>query len=71
MIGLIENGDIIYIDIPARSLQVELSDEEIAKRRANWQPLEPRTKSGFLDLYARNALPPEKGAAMQPWTCIK
>ena len=71
LIGLIQNGDIIHIDIPARSLQVELSDEEIAKRRANWQPLEPRTKSGFLDLYARNALPPEKGAAMQPWTCIK
>ena len=71
LIGLIQNGDIIHIDIPARSLQVELSDEEIAKRRANWQPLEPRTKGGFLDLYARNALPPEKGAAMQPWTCIK
>lgn len=68
LIALIEDGDAIQIDIPARRLQVELSDEEIARRRANWHPLEPRTKVGFLALYAQNALPPEKGAAMQQWS---
>jgi dihydroxy-acid dehydratase len=68
LIALIENGDIIQIDIPTRRLQVELSDKEIARRRANWHPLEPRSKTGFLALYAQNALPPEKGAAMQQWS---
>ena len=68
MIGLIQDGDMIHIDIPARKLDVELSDEEISKRKEAWQPLEPRTKTGILAIYAKNALPPEKGGAMQAWS---
>lgn len=68
LIGLIEDNDIILIDVPSRTLQVVLTDEEIQRRRQAWQPLEARTKRGFLALYAKNALPPEKGAAMQTWT---
>ncbi len=71
LIGLIQDGDIINIDIPARKLDVELSEAEISRRKETWQPLEPRTKSGFLYLYAQNALPPEKGAAMQTWDISK
>lgn len=68
VIGLIQNGDMIQIDVPARLLQVELTEAEIQRRRETWKPLEPRTKTGFLSLYGQNALPPEKGAAMQPWS---
>jgi len=67
LIGLIEDGDVIRINIPERDLHVELTDEEIARRRVAWKPMEARTKTGFLDVYARNALPPEKGGAMQTW----
>jgi dihydroxy-acid dehydratase len=71
LIGIIEDGDIIHIDIPARKLDVELSDAEIERRKKAWKPREPRTTSGFLALYAQNALPPEKGAAMQTWELKK
>jgi dihydroxy-acid dehydratase len=67
LIGLIEDGDVIQINIPARDLHANITDEEIARRRAVWKPIEPRTKSGFLAIYAQNALPPEKGAAIQTW----
>lgn len=67
LIGLIEDGDLIQINIPARDLHAVLTDEEIARRRADWKPKEPRTTSGYLAIYAQNALPPEKGAAMQNW----
>ena len=39
-IALVEEGDIINIDIPNMTLNVDVSDEELAKRRANWQPRE-------------------------------
>jgi len=67
VIALIEDGDPIEIDIPNRTLTVELSDAELERRRANWRPPEPKTKTGFLALYAQLALPADQGAAMQKW----
>jgi dihydroxy-acid dehydratase len=68
VIAIIEDGDMIEMDIPGRKLNVELSEEEIARRLKHWRPPEPRTKTGFLALYAQLTLPAEQGAAMQKWS---
>lgn len=68
VIAIIEDGDMIEMDIPGRQLNVELSEEEIARRLKNWRPPEPKTKTGFLALYAQMTLPAEQGAAMQKWS---
>ncbi len=67
VIAVIEDGDTIEINIPARRLNVELPDQELQRRLANWRPPEPKTKKGILALYAQLALPAEQGAAMQKW----
>ncbi len=67
VIAIIQDGDMIEIDIPARRLNVELSEDEIQRRLRNWRPPEPKTKTGFLTLYAQMALPAHQGAAMQGW----
>ncbi len=51
-IALVQNGDIIEIDIPNRTLNVRLSDEELAERRAKWVCPEPKVKTGYLARYA-------------------
>lgn len=68
VIALIEDGDTIEINIPNRTLAVNLSDAELEQRRANWQSPEPKTKTGFLALYAQLALSADEGAAMQRWS---
>jgi len=67
VIALIEDGDTIEIDIPNRTLSVDLSAAELERRRAAWRPPEPKTKKGFLALYAQMTLPADQGAAMQRW----
>ena len=68
-IGLIRDGDIISINIPERSIDVELSDEELATRRAEqdergWRPVaRERQVSNALKIYASLALSADKGAA--------
>ena len=52
-IALVEEGDTITIDAEARSLQLHVSDAELAQRRANWQPRPPRYKTGVLAKYAK------------------
>ncbi len=52
-IALVEEGDSITIDAPGRLLQLEVSDEELARRRANWQPKPPRYTKGVLAKYAK------------------
>ena len=68
-IGLVRNGDIIRIDIPNRTIDVLLSDEELAERRAEqdakgWKPVEerPRKVSAALKAYAKLATSADKGA---------
>lgn len=68
VIALIQDGDWIEINIPKRKLSLEVSDAEIEKRRANWQPPPPKTTRGFLALYAQLTLPADQGAAMQSWS---
>ncbi|MBD2387660.1 dihydroxy-acid dehydratase [Cylindrospermum sp. FACHB-282] len=52
-IALVEEGDSITIDAPARRLQLNISDAELAQRRANWQPPAPRYTKGVLAKYAK------------------
>lgn len=52
-IALVQEGDSITIDADARLLQVNVSDEELAQRRANWQPPQPRYTKGVLAKYAK------------------
>ncbi|HEY9624227.1 MAG TPA: dihydroxy-acid dehydratase [Crinalium sp.] len=52
-IALVEEGDSITIDANARLLQLNVSDDELARRRANWQPPQPRYTKGVLAKYAK------------------
>mgnify|MGYP005840544825 CR=1 FL=1 len=52
-IALVQEGDTITIDAPARSLHLHVSDEELDQRRANWQPPKPRYTTGVLAKYAK------------------
>ena len=52
-IGLVEEGDRITIDADRRLLQLEITDSELARRRARWTPREPRYTAGVLHKYAR------------------
>ena len=64
-IALIEEGDIISIDIPNVSLNVKVSDEELAERRSKWQPREPKVKSGYLARYEKLVTSGDKGAVLR------
>ncbi|MEC4818557.1 MAG: dihydroxy-acid dehydratase [Scytonema sp. PMC 1069.18] len=52
-IALVEEGDTITIDAHARLLQLQISDEELARRQANWQPRPPRYSTGVLAKYTK------------------
>lgn len=64
-IALVEEGDIINIDIPNMTLNVDVLDEELAKRRANWQPREPKVTTGYLARYASMVTSGNKGATLE------
>lgn len=64
-IALIQEGDVIDIDIPGRKLNVVVSDEELAKRKAAWVKPEPKVKTGYLSRYARLASSASKGAVLE------
>jgi dihydroxy-acid dehydratase len=64
-IGLVKEGDIIEIDIPARSLNLQVTDEELELRRRNWKPPEPRITEGYLARYARQVSSASKGAIVK------
>ena len=63
-IALIEEGDIIKIDIPHNSLNVDVSDEELAKRKEKWQPREPKITDGYLRRYAALVTSGNRGAVL-------
>ncbi len=64
-IGLLKDGDIIEIDIPARKIAVQVSDEELAERKKNWTKPEPRFKSGWMARYAALATSADTGAVLK------
>jgi len=63
-IAALRNGDVIEIDIEARTLNVRLSEEEIQKRLASLPPFEPRTNSPWLRRYARFVTSASQGAVL-------
>ena len=65
LIGLIKNGDIIEIDIPARTINLKVSKAEIAKRKKNWKPLQKEIKSSWLRKYARMATSADTGGVLK------
>lgn len=63
-IALVEEGDMIKIDIPQCRLDLAVSEEELAKRRAAWKPREPKIKTGYLARYASLVTSGNKGAVL-------
>jgi len=64
-IALIEDGDMISIDIPNRKLELLVSDEELAARKAAWKQPEPKVKTGYLSRYARLVTSANTGAVLK------
>uniref|UniRef100_UPI0006D0B514 dihydroxy-acid dehydratase n=1 Tax=Clostridium sp. NkU-1 TaxID=1095009 RepID=UPI0006D0B514 len=64
-IALVEEGDIISIDIDNHRLDVKVSDEEMARRKADWKPRKPQVTTGYLARYAAMAAPASRGAILE------
>lgn len=64
-IALIEDGDLITIDIPNRKLQLEVSEEELKRRKAVWRQPEPKIKTGYLARYAKLTTSASTGAVLR------
>jgi dihydroxy-acid dehydratase len=64
-IAIIRDGDTINIDIPARKIEVKLSQAEIDKRFKNWKSVEPKIKTGYLSRYSRMVTSADKGAVLK------
>mgnify|MGYP005952916625 CR=1 FL=1 len=64
-IALVEEGDIIRINIPENKLDVLVSDEELAARRAKWQPREPKITTGYLARYHELVTSGNRGAVLE------
>jgi dihydroxy-acid dehydratase len=64
-IALLRNGDLVEIDIPARTLRVRLSEEEINRRAAEWKPRPPKVTTGYLAKYASMATSADTGAVLK------
>ena len=64
-IAHVEEGDIIKINIPKMTLELAVSDEELAARKAKWQPREPKVKTGYLARYAAMVTSGNRGAILQ------
>ena len=64
-IALVEEGDLIAIDIPGHKVDLLVSDEELAARRAKWVCPEPKVKTGYLARYAKMVAPACKGAVLK------
>lgn len=65
LIGLVEPGDVISIDIPNRSVTLEVSDDVLAERRKTWKPREPKIKTGYLAKYASLATSADTGGVLR------
>ncbi|MCD8103763.1 MAG: dihydroxy-acid dehydratase [Lachnospiraceae bacterium] len=64
-IALVEEGDIIKVNIPDCTLTLDVSDEELSKRRASWQPREPKVDTGYLKRYAALVTSASRGAVLE------
>jgi dihydroxy-acid dehydratase len=64
LIGLVRDGDEIRFDIPNRTVELAVPDEELGKRRASWKPLPPKVTTGYLARYAEQVSSAAVGAVM-------
>ena len=64
-IALVKEGDIIKIDIPAMTLDVDVSDEEMEQRRKEWVPREPKVTTGYLSRYRELVTSGNRGAILE------
>lgn len=64
-IAFVEEGDIIKIDIDNHSLELDISEEEMAKRKANWTPRDPKVTTGYLARYAKMVTSGNRGAVLE------
>jgi len=60
-LALVQNGDLVELDVPARRLHLHVSDEELARRRAEWKAPEPPLQSGYWKLYTDHVLQADEG----------
>ncbi len=60
-LALVKDGDVIALDIPARTLELKIDDEEFARRRAAWTPPPPRYERGYGWLFSRHITQADKG----------
>jgi dihydroxy-acid dehydratase len=65
VIGLVDEGDMINIDIPARKLELDVPDDVLAKRRAKWKPLPAKINYGYLARYAAQVTSADTGAVLK------
>jgi len=61
-LALVQTGDFIELDVPARSLHLDVSEEEMQRRRAAWTAPVPKAKSGYTWLYIEHVLQADAGA---------
>jgi dihydroxy-acid dehydratase len=64
-IALVEEGDTIEIDINANTINLLISDEEFAKRKAEWKPRQPKITTGYLARYAKLVTSGAQGAVLE------
>lgn len=64
-IALVEEGDIIKINIPENKLELAVSDDELAARKAKWQPRTPKITTGYLARYASMVTSGNRGAILE------
>lgn len=64
-IAFVEEGDIIKIDIDNHSLELDISEEEMARRKAEWTPREPKVTTGYLARYAKMVTSGNRGAVLE------
>ena len=61
-LALVQDGDMIELDVPNRRLHLDVSDSELAQRRARWQPRPPHTERGYVSLYVDHVQQADTGA---------
>jgi dihydroxy-acid dehydratase len=64
-IALVKDGDVISIDIPGRKIELEVSDTELAERKKQWRPPQPKFTSGWLARYAAMVTSANTGAVLR------
>jgi dihydroxy-acid dehydratase len=63
-LALVQNGDYISLDVPNRTLNLEVSDEELSERRKNWQPIDLNITRGYVSMYIKHVEQAHLGADM-------